>query len=516
MRKVLILVILDGWGIGRSDETNPIYKAQPRTLQFVHQNFSGGALQASGIAVGLPWEEEGDSEVGHLTIGAGKILYQHYPRISLAVDDGSFFENLALKKAFAHTRNHNSKIHLAGLLSGGNVHSSLKHLLALIKMAERENCQQIYLHLFTDGRDSPPKSALNLIEQVKNGVKENTVQFSIASLSGRYYAMNRDAHWDRTEKVYQVISGINRSIKKPEEMIQDVYNRGLDDEFVEPALLGEPTPLEDNDAVIFFNFREDSMRQITEPFLNKRFEKFPIKKIENLLVITMTQYNDKLPTLVAFPPEIVEKPLGEVLSQNNKIQLRIAETEKYAHVTYFFNGRRDKPFSNEYRVLIPSRSLVRYQEHPEMRAEAITDRTLIAINEGGFDFILVNYANADIISHTGDFEATLEAVKIIDQQIEKIAKSSLDNNHTLIITADHGNAEALVNLRTGLAETKHNLNPVPFYIVAREFRKTNQNSMITNLPPIGLLSDVAPTILELMNIPKPQTMTGQSLLDQLT
>ncbi len=508
MRQTFILVILDGWGIGEENESNPIYRAEPKIIKFIEKNFPAGALQASGLAVGLPWEEEGNSEVGHLTLGAGRILHQHFLKISSAIDNGSFFENAELKKAFAHAKKNNSAVHLVGLLSEGNVHSSLKHLSALVEMAKREGTPRVYFQFFADGRDSPPHSVISLIQKLKT---EN----AIASLSGRFYAMNRDGHWERTEKVYRVLTETEQNLKTPEEMVKAAYARDFNDEFIEPSATSGPHPILDNDAVIFFNFREDSMRQISEPFLNPAFKEFETKKFQNLCVVTMTKYHEQFMTNVAFATEKIENPLGKVLADAGKIQLRIAETQKYAHVTYFFNGYNDKPFQNEYRILVPSEKLAHPDEHPAMMAETITDRAVISLNEGGFDFILVNYANPDITAHTKNYGAVLEAVNVIDHELERLIKSTLGHDHVLFITSDHGNAENLIDLKTGEPETKHNSNPVPFYLVGKQFQKSASKSEGKRLEIIGMLSDVAPTILELMKLSQPPEMTGQSLLEQL-
>ncbi len=514
MRRTYVLAILDGWGIGEANESNPIYVAEPKTIKYIEENFPVGALQASGIAVGLPWNEEGNSEVGNLTIGAGKTLYQHFPRISLAVRDGSFFENKSLVGAFSHAAKNNSAVHLIGLLTEGNVHASFEHVKALIELAKKENCKKLYLQLFTDGKDGPPHSASNLVKKLGEEIKKSGIG-EIVSLSGRYFAMDRDNHWERTEKAYRALTEF-RGGKIPvvEEFFKKSYEGNLNDEFIEPTPVNESHPVQSNDALIFFNFREDSMRQIVEPFLNSAFEKFPAKKFEDLFVATMTAYSEKFGAKVAFPPEKVGVPLGKTLADNNKIQLRLAETEKYAHVTYFFNGLKESPYPSEYRVLIPSRSTARHDENPEMMAQAITDRVLAALNEGGFDFIVVNYANPDIIAHTGNLEATVKAIKAVDKEIERLMKATLENNHILLITADHGNAEKLINPESGEPETKHNPSPVPIYLVGNEFKRIRKSS-VGRLKIIGLLSDVAPTILDLMKIPKPKEMTGESLLGQL-
>jgi len=516
--KSVVLVILDGWGIGKQDRTNPIYIAAPKNINAIKANFPSGALQASGIAVGLPWGEEGNSEVGHLSMGSGRILYQNYPRISLAIRDASFFKNEILKKAAEHVKKNNSSLNFFGLLTGANVHASLEHLEALIKFAEQENINY-HLHLITDGRDSPPQSALKLLSQLKNSITNNLMTH-LASLAGRYYAMDRDKHWERTQQAYQVLIGQGHliSINDLESHIKKTYERNLNDEYITPTLIGpENRGVKDGDALIFFNFREDRMRQIVEAFINKNFDKFPTESFSNLYIATMVSYDEKFQVPVIFPMEKIINPLSRVLAENNKNQFRIAETEKYAHVTYFFNGQEEKPFKNEYRVLVPSKKVLRYDEFPEMMANEITNRAIEAIEEGIYDFILINYANPDIIGHTGNFKAALEAVKIIDEQLGKIIKAVLSRDAVLIITSDHGNIERMVDPSTGLPETKHDPSLVPIYLVAKEYSRPRSETEIrqSERESIGVLSDIAPTILELLGIKKPKEMTGQSLLRPL-
>ena len=507
-KRTVILVILDGWGIGRDDESNPIFIANPQNINKIKDDFPSAALQASGIAVGLPWGEEGNSEVGHLNIGAGKVIYQNYPRISLAIRDGSFFKNETILAAFEHSKKNNSNVNLIGLLTGGNVHASLEHLKALIKFAQNENVHRINLHLIADGRDSLPKSSLDLLKHIPFSEK-----IVLASVSGRYYAMDGDKHWDRTREYYKTLIGEGTIVENAENHVKNTYQKELNDEYVFPAIIGpQKLTVNDGDSVIFFNFREDRTRQIVEPFVNKNFDKFSIKNFSNLYVASLINYDDRFKIPVAFPKEKAKNPLVKILSENNKIQLRLAETEKYAHITYFFNGEIEAPFENEFRVLIPSKSEIHHDEHPEMMAEEITNRLLQAIDEQSYDFILVNYANADVIAHTGNFEAAVKAVKIIDEQIGKIAEAILKNNGVLIITADHGNIERMINPQTGEPETQHDLSPVPIYLVAKEFKNKKDKARRKEKTPVGILADIAPTILELMNIPEPKEMTGQSLL----
>jgi len=534
VKKTVLLVILDGWGIGTHDESNPIYAVKPQIIESIKRIFPIGCLQASGIAIGLPWGEEGNSEVGHLTLGAGKVLYQHFPRISLAIQDGHFFKNQILKNAFDHAKKYNSNLHLVGLLSAGNVHSSFEHLTALLEFAKKENFDRVYFQLFTDGRDSPPKSAPELLKKLEKVIQEKN-RGVLASLSGRFYAMDRTQHWDRTEKVYKVLIGEGKTIANYQEILTETYNQNLNDSFIEPTLIGSPLPaqaglpagqashpIKDNDAVVFFDFREESPRQIVAAFADPDFPNFSVKKFSNLCLATMTQYEEKFNLPVVFPPEAINEPLGKVLSDHNKTQVRIAETEKYAHVTFFFNGYRKEPFPNEYRILIPSINTPHYDQFPEMMAKTVTDRTINSINENAYDFILTNYANPDTMGHTGNYEAAIKAIKIIDQEIGRLLKAVLAQPNTaMIITSDHGNIERMLDPLTGLVETKHDPNPVPIYLVGREFEKilpagrqgkSEAETLKTETLNLGTLADVAPTILNLLDLPQPKEMTGNNLL----
>ncbi len=514
MKKTVVLAILDGWGIGLMDESNPIYAAHPKTIDLIEKNYPSGALQASGIAIGLPWEEEGNSEVGHLTIGTGRIIYQHYPKITLSIESGEFFKNEALHGAFTHAEKNDSAIHLIGLMTKGNVHASLQHIGALIDMASRENCKKLYIHVITDGRDSPPKSAEELILYVRSKIADFGVG-EIVSIMGRYYAMNRDDHWERTQKAYEILTEEKPIIQKFEDVVESAYKHGFNDEYIEPATITEPHPIKSNDSVIFFNYREDSMRQISSTFLNAEFDKFPTKKLENTYIATMTGYTESPVAHVAFPNEKITESLSKVISDHGLRQLHIAETQKYAHVTYFFNGLSDKLNNDEFHVLVPSIDTLHPETRPEMMAASITERAINAINEGAFDFIVLNYANPDILAHTGNFDATLAAIKIIDKELSRLFDVAVKGGHTLIITSDHGNAEVLIDLATGGPETRHDTSPVPFYLVDPKFKRRVPLTSSPHLAKIGLLSDVAPTILELMNIPKPNEMTGESLISQL-
>lgn len=517
-----VMVVLDGWGIGRKDDTNPIYTKNPKTIDFIKHNYLSGAIQASGIAVGLPWEEEGNSEVGHLTLGAGRVLYQHYPRITLTIRSGKFFENAVLLEAFRKAKEENKNLHIVGVLSEGNVHSALQHVEALIEMGRREKLTNINLHIFADGKDGPPKDTARLLTKLTSN---NADQFiNIGSVGGRYYGMDRDGNMDRTARAYSAIIGSvisnfefrisNGSAENAIEYIESQYAKGITDEFIEPITIDARYAVKDGDYMILFNFREDSMRQLVEQFISTNNESSTNIQIKDLGIVTFTQYSDKYNLPVAFPSERVTNPLGKILSDRGLSQLRIAETNKYAHITYFFNGFQEKPFPNEYRVLIPSQSVSRHDERPEMMAEEITARVIEAISENVYDFILINYANADVVAHTGNYEATLKAIATLDVSIQRLMDAVLRADGVLLITSDHGNAEKLLDTDTGSPETKHDKSPVPIYIVGNAYKVTKDDFAVeqTESQSSGLLSDVAPTILDIMGIPQPQEMTGISLL----
>ncbi|TRZ64347.1 MAG: 2,3-bisphosphoglycerate-independent phosphoglycerate mutase [Spirochaetia bacterium] len=506
-KQPVILAILDGWGEGQQNETNPIYVAEPKNFDYLRANFPNGLLQASGISVGLPWGEEGNSEVGHLNLGAGRIIYQYLPKIDLAIRDGSFFKNPALKSAFGHAKKNNSSVNLVGLMSDGNVHSSFDHIKALVEFAAKENVSKINFHLFTDGRDSAPTSSIDLLANLPK-------EANLASISGRFYGMDREGYWDRTQKAYSVIVGEGQINADAKAYIKNSYANKKTDEFIEPTRVKESCEVKDNDAMIFFNFREDRIRQMASVFADRNFQKFPVKKFNNLFVATMTPYDKNISAVVVFPNEPIANCLGKVLADKGKNQIRITETQKYPHITYFFNGLEEKLFLNEYRVLIPSRPIARQDTHPEMMAAEIASRAVESIMEDAFDFVLLNFANPDIIAHTGNYDACVKAVKTIDEQIGKIIKTVLETDATLIITSDHGNMEKVVDEKTGNIETKHNASPVPIYLVAKKFMRprTEEEILRSKKENIGILADVAPTILELMNIPQPAEMTGQSLL----
>jgi 2,3-bisphosphoglycerate-independent phosphoglycerate mutase len=508
-KQVTVLVVLDGWGIGKQDETNPLATVNPPAFARLAEEYPFTSLAASGIAIGLPWGEVGNSEVGHLTLGAGKVLYQYFPKITMAIHDGSFFKNDVLKAAMAHAKERNSAVNLAGLLTKGNVHASIDHLKALIEMAQKEGVAKINLHLFADGEDSAPHTLEALLREVP---KEY-----LASLVGRYYAMDRNGNWRLTETAYQAMTGASGMlVTDPARAIEATYRNGSTEEYLPALRFADNKKIQDGDTLIFFNYREDSIRQLASSFIKKDFGEFPIAHFNDLSVVTMTHYDDAFDVPVAFPADTVTEPIGKVLSDRSLTQLRLAETYKYAHVTYFFNGLHEPPFPGEYRTLIPSDTTPHPETHPEMMAHAITDRLIDAMTDRGFDFILVNYANPDTIAHTANFAAAVEAIKVIDREVARIMKAAENSDTTVFITSDHGNIEKMVDETTGEPESQHDASPVPLYIIGDRFKgRKFMNGGNPAFETLGSLADVAPTILETMNIPKPESMTGESLLASL-
>lgn len=519
LEKKVVLVILDGWGVTEPSQGNAISLAKTPFFSKATSSYFATTLQASGLFVGLPWGECGNSEVGHLNLGAGKIIYQTLPLIDKAIVDGVFFKNEKLLKAIDHAKKNNSKLHLFGLVSSGGVHSSIEHLFALLKICQQKKFKNVFIHAILDGRDSPRDSALTFIKQLEQKIKELGVG-KIASLSGRYYTMDRDNHWERIEKAYQaMVEGIGASASNVEEAISESYKKNIFDEEFEPTIIKEKNKpialVENNDAVIFFNFRADRARQISEAFISPEIEKFNRpKKIENLFFVGMTEYEQGLPTEVAFSPDRSENPIANIISGQGLKQMHIAETEKYAHVTYFFNGGKEKPNQNEDWVLIPSPRISSYDKKPEMSAKEITEKVVLAINSEQYNFIVINFANADMVGHTGNIEATIKAVEFLDQMLLQIVEAALKKNNAVIITADHGNAEDLLKLKTGEIDKEHSSNPVPFILIGQEWEQTeNQENLDLSLvQPVGVLADVAPTILKIMGIPQPKEMNGNSLI----
>lgn len=500
-RPKVILVIADGWGIGAKDASNPLRSAKTPNISFIRQNFLSGAIQASGLAVGLPWNEEGNSEIGHLTIGAGRIIYQSAARIGSAIADGSFFKNQAVLYAIHKAKETGGAVNFIGLLGAGITHSAFKHLESLISLAEAEGTSY-KLHLFTDGRDSPVKTGGELIK--------NLHEDRIGSIGGRFYGMDRDNHHDRTERAFEAIVGKIPSKLSPSAYIASSYEKNVTDETISPASFDPNSlALKENDSVIFFNFRADRMRQISRMI----YERFP-----DVHKVSFTRYDESLPIPFAFTFEDIKRPLPAVLAENGLSQLHISESEKHAHITYFLNAGDETIHPGEFHVIIPSRRVVSHDKYPEMMAEEITSRVVTAIEEDLYDFIVVNYANADMIAHTGNFDATVRAAEVVDKGIGAIKDVALKMGAIIVFTADHGNAERLIDPMTGERDTRHNSSPVPIYVVGDSYRrpKTEDQADENERFVTGSLCDVAPTILELLRIEKPAEMTGQNLIPFLS
>lgn len=543
--KFVTLIILDGWGISPPGAGNAISLANTPNINRLTAAYPHTQLQAAGEAVGLPKGEAGNTETGHLNLGAGKIVYQDLARINMSIADGSFFDNPVLKGAIENAKTKNSKLHLMGLIGAGGVHSNLEHLFALMVMAKKAGLTEVYLHLFTDGRDSPPTSSMVYINKIREVIAKEGVG-KIATLMGRYWAMDRDRRWDRTAKAYFALTkGEGNLVKTPEEAIQMSYQNGKTDEFIEPSIMtdetGKPISLiSDNDTVIFFNFRIDRPRQLTAAFIVKDFsdqslalefdpylERYAktslISRVQqyqkifdrgtplnNLYFVTMTEYSKSLVEAgikVAFAPEKIEIPLGRIISEANLRQLKLCESEKERFVTYYFNGLRENAFPGEERIIIPSPNVPTYDQKPEMSAREITDTFLLkATSDIPYSFILINFANPDMVGHTGSIGPTVKALEVVDECLGKIANTVLTYGGTLLITGDHGNAEELINLKTGQIDTEHSVNPVPFIAVSSAL--TGKSVFVQT----GILADIAPTILALLGLNKPETMTGRNLL----
>ena len=538
--KPVVLIILDGLGIPQEKIMSPWWTAVRPSFSEIEKNFPFTTLQASGIAVGLPWGEAGNSEVGHLTIGAGRIIYNYLPHISRAIKDGSFEKNDAFLKAIGHVKENNSNLHLLGLFSTGTVHSYLEHFYALLELASKNKVKNMYLHLFTDGKDSSKQEGGRLFGDLEENISRNYPNIKIASVVGRNFAMDRNKDWRKTRKAYDLlVRGDGNEFQSPAEYIKKHYQRDIFDDFIEPGLItGKEGRVKDNDAIIFFNFREDSARQLTQAFVDDNLTSFPQKKLNNVVFVAMTEYDKNIPCFnvnvigatdgqapvqasnqncfAAFKSAEVKKSLTEVISENGLKQLHVAESEKYAHVTYFLNGGTEDLFDKEDRILVPSPPTDYYNKTPAMSVDKITRKITENINH--YDFIVANFANADTVGHSGDFEATVKAIESVDASIGALMPEVLKSGGVMIITADHGNAEEKIYKFSGEKKTEHSLNPVPFYFVGNDFRKKTpaneeeikkqyQNTM-------GTLTDVAPTVLELLGIKKPAEMTGKSLLEK--
>lgn len=517
-----VLAVLDGFGIAPDSEGNAITQANTPTFDMLTSRYPVMTLNASAEAVGLSWGEMGNSEVGHLTIGAGRVYYQTLPRINKAVGDGSFATMPAFIQAAAHVKKSGGTLHLFGLVSGGKVHSFDEHCVELVKFAKAQKVSRVAVHAVLDGRDTLYNSGIDFVTNLEAKMSEIGLGV-IASLAGRYYAMDRDNRWDRTQKAYEAAAlGKGPTAESAAQAIRDSYAKEVYDEEFVPTVMtrkGQPVAtVQTGDAVICFNFRPDRSRQITKAFVLPSFDTFPRDYIKDLFFVTMTEYEANLPVTVAFPPMLITHTLAEVVSQQGFAQLHIAETEKYAHVTFFMNGTREQPFPHEDRVIIPSPSVPSYDQAPEMSAQAVADRVVKEIGIGNYDVIIMNLANADMVAHTGDLAATKKAMEKIDACMKQIVDAVLEADGVLFITADHGNAEEVLNLQTHAIDKEHSTNPVPFWIVGKQFEGKASpagdvpNGDLSLMPPVGMLADVAPTLLKVIGVPQPPEMTGTSLL----
>ena len=497
----VVLLILDGWGLSEEKEYNAIAQSKTPNFDYLWNNFPHSVLEASGKAVGLPEGQMGNSEVGHLNIGAGRIVYQDLEKINKAIEENLLEKNPLLTKVFEKVKKHNSALHIKGLVSPGGVHSHEQHLYALIDLAKKVGVPRVFVHAFTDGRDTPPKSAEQYMEKLEKVCRDSGIA-CVVSVSGRYYAMDRDNNWERTQCAFNAIAkGEGKKYDSATEAIRGSYEAGKTDEFIEPCVIpvanGKTCEVSDHDAMIFFNFRSDRAKQLAKKFSEECHAK-------DFAYITMTDYGEGLSGDAILGGENIEDNLAEVVSKNNFKQLHIAETEKFAHVTYFFNGGREEPYSGEDRKLIQSNKIATHDLMPEMKAREITDEIISAIQKNEYGFIVANFANLDMVGHSGKMNETIEAVEMVDFNLGRITKEVEKAGYVLMITADHGNAEKMIDLKTGSAHTAHTNNPVPL-IVAKKDLKLSGN---------GKLANIAPTVLQIMGLKKPEVMTEKSLIEK--
>ena len=502
--KKVILIIMDGWGLGKVEKSDAIQHAKTPFVSSLYSKYPNTTLVTCGEDVGLPEGQMGNSEVGHLNLGAGRIVYQELQRINVAIKSGEFAKNEVLMNSIRYAKENNKPLHLIGLVSDGGVHSHINHVKAITSLCKAQELTNVLIHAFTDGRDTDPKSGLGFLTDLQNHL-DLTVG-KIASITGRYYAMDRDKRWERIKLAYDAL--VNDTGSKTDDMLAAVkksYEDGVTDEFIKPIInLNVSTPnIQNGDAVICFNFRTDRCREITEVLTQIDMPEFDMKKLD-LHYTTMTQYNHKFKNVqVVFENDDLKNTIGEILQQNNKTQIRIAETEKYPHVSFFFSGGREIPFEGEKRIMVPSPKVATYDLQPEMSALEVTDKIVHEINNKSADFICLNFANADMVGHTGVWGAIIKAVETVDQCVEKVVTAALQNNYAVFLTADHGNADYAINA-DGTPNTAHTLNLVPLFLI--------DNNWKGNIKP-GKLGDIAPTILTLMNLPIPKEMTGNILID---
>lgn len=502
----VLLIILDGFGISERAEGNAVKAANPEFLDKLFKERPCTKLSASGLAVGLPDGQMGNSEVGHLNIGAGRVVYQDITRINCSIEDGSFFENQTMNELMDQVKADGKALHLYGLVSNGGVHSHINHISAILKLAARKGLEKVFLHAFTDGRDTSPTSGVHFIRELVEETEKIGVG-KLATICGRYYAMDRDNRWDRVEKAYSaLVHGVGNRATDPVVAMEASYKVNVTDEFVVPVVIeedGQPVAtISEGDAILAFNFRADRMREISRVFTDETFDLFKRKEMA-VRYASFTRYSAEFKFPVVFQPQSLEDVLGEVLAKNGVPQLRLAETEKYAHVTYFTNGGCETPFKLEDRHVIPSPKVKTYDLKPEMSAFEVGDYLIEKIRTQKYPFIMVNFANCDMVGHTGFMEAAIKAVSTVDCVLSKAIPVAYELGYDCLITADHGNAEQLIDFETGEAFTEHTVNPVPFCVLSRESFELKSE---------GRLCDLAPTVLDLMNIKQPEAMTGQSLI----
>lgn len=500
--KKTALLILDGWGFGKSDHTNAIHQAETPFINQLYKNFPHAQLLTDGINVGLPEGQMGNSEVGHLNIGAGRVVYQDLAKINLAVSDGSIDNNHVLNNAFEYALNKKVKVHFIGLLSDGGIHSHQNHLYKLCELADKKGLQDVFIHAFTDGRDTDPKSGINFIKDLQSNIADKTAVLS--SVIGRYYAMDRDTRWERVKLTYDMLChNKGKEVVSFTDAMSESYHNNITDEFIKPLILkgNKHQSISSGDVVVCFNFRTDRCREISMALSQIDFPEFDMKKLD-LHYVTMTNYDRKFKNVhVMFDKDNLSNTLGECLSKNNKTQVRIAETEKYPHVSFFFSGGREKEFDGERRIMIPSPKVATYDLQPSMSAHKVSNAICDDIKKHQADFICLNFANPDMVGHTGVLSAVKEAVETVDSCTQQVVECALQHNYSIIIIADHGNAEFMVNA-DGSPNTAHTTNPVPIFLLDKDY-KNIQN---------GRLADVAPTILKLMKVPQPLEMNGIPLI----
>ncbi|NRD23174.1 2,3-bisphosphoglycerate-independent phosphoglycerate mutase [Winogradskyella litoriviva] len=505
MNKKVILMILDGWGKSPDPKVSAIDNAQTPFIDSLYNKYPSASLRTDGLHVGLPEGQMGNSEVGHMNLGAGRIVYQDLVKINLAVKNKTLREEKVLKDAFEYAKTNNKNIHLLGLVSNGGVHSHINHLYGLLNATNDYGLDNVYVHAFTDGRDVDPKSGYGFISDLEDYMKKTTGK--LATVTGRYYAMDRDKRWERVKLAYDgMVHGIGEKTQNVLESIKANYDNGVTDEFIKPLVVSDSnnqpvTTIKDDDVVIFFNFRTDRGRQLTEVLSQSDFHEQNMHKL-NLYYVTLTNYDDNYKGInVVFNKENLSDTLGEVLEKHHKKQIRIAETEKYPHVTFFFSGGREKPFEGETRILRNSPKVATYDLKPEMSAFELTDALVPELKKGEVDFVCLNFANGDMVGHTGVMEAAIKACEAVDECVKNVVTTALENDYTTILIADHGNCETMIN-PDGSPNTAHTTNPVPIILIDKELKTIKD----------GILGDIAPTILKLIGIPQPKAMTQESLV----